>query len=110
MCSSRVHPHGLSRSVLHRRRSPPLGLAEKTSFSLSRSLAENRIDRDIDNSQGRCIGVPEIEEFIAVGEVEKRVRIRSRPISVLPVKKSALMLGACCSGISSLAPFCMVFR
>lgn len=39
-----------------------------------------------------------------------RVRIRSRPISVLPVKKSALMLGACCSAFSLLAPICMAFH
>ena len=37
-----------------------------------------------------------------------RVRIRSRPISVLPVKKSALMLGAGPWAVSSLGSFCIV--
>ena len=78
------------------------------SFSVSRNC-RNTVSTGTSTTRrdeaGEC---RKFRSLLRLVRSSSRVRIRSRPISVLPVRKSALMLGADALAVS-FAPFCIAF-
>ena len=70
MCSSRARRHSLSREAVRRAISGS-GTGRKRKLLRVAQLPEHRVDRDIDDAQGRGGGMPEIQKLVAIGEVKQ---------------------------------------
>lgn len=110
----RCVPAEIIRMVFRDRASPlstfAAGTGRNESFSLSRNLRKTESIGTSTTRREDALECLKLRSLLRLVRSRSRVRIRSRPVSVLPVKKSALMPGACCSGFSLPTPFCMAFH
>src|SRR5215813_9862538 len=84
------------------------GTGRNASFSLSRRRRYTASTETFTTRRDKALECLKLRSLLRFVRSRSLVRIRSRPTSVLPVKKSALMLGAGCSVGCLLAPFFIV--